>query len=306
MPLHPRFRPPHTPRWYSLARSQRRRKNHEPESHYAKKQSNRAPASRAALCTPCFKQIKRQRRRKNSQRPKRPSPLCSIDLHSTQSLAAIHNHAVILRIPILTVTRRISTFSPRNQIKFVQLWPHLSNARHFTSPAAKISAKNVFGSTRCAASCGHAYTQLGSFKCVHKSHEVAFCLMAAFLRPARSGSSTITSNGCKLIFPYGQFCAQSPQPMHQSSMMTSSELRLRIEPTGQPTMQSGSRHWRQLVATRYWSKRNPSRTSRVTPSCASAQAFTQASQRVHFCKSKINKLCASINPCERNLSIGTL
>jgi len=50
--------------------------------------------------------------------------------------------------------------------------------------------------------------------------------------------------------PYGQLRAQSPQPMHQSSMMTSSELRRRIEPTGQPTMQSGSRHWRQLVATR--------------------------------------------------------
>ena len=50
--------------------------------------------------------------------------------------------------------------------------------------------------------------------------------------------------------------------MHQSSMITSSELRRRIEPTGHPTMQSGSRHWRQEVATRYLSKRRPSRTRR--------------------------------------------
>src|SRR5580704_2036488 len=87
---------------------------------------------------------------------------------------------------------------------------------HFAGPCPSISATNVLGSTRCAASCGHAYTQLGSFKCVQRSHDVAFCLIVAFFRPARSGSSTITSNGCKLIFPYGQFCAHSPHPMHQS------------------------------------------------------------------------------------------
>src|SRR5258707_6627610 len=119
---------------------------------------------------------------------------------------------------------------------------------HFTAPAASIPAKNSRGSTRCAASCGHAYTQLGSFKCVHKSHEVAFCLITAFCRPACSGSSAITSNGCRLIFPYGQFRAHKPQPIHQSSMITSRELRRRIEPTGHPTMHSGSRHCRQLVA----------------------------------------------------------
>ena len=44
------------------------------------------------------------------------------------------------------------------------------------------------------------------------------------------------------------------------------ELRRRIDPTGQPTMQSGSLHCRQEVATRKWSKRRPSRSSRVTPS----------------------------------------
>src|SRR5215510_13217228 len=64
-----------------------------------------------------------------------------------------------------------------------------------------ISAKNFRGSTRCAASCGHAYTQLGSFKCVHKSHEVAFCLITAFFRPGCSESSASTSNGCRLMFP---------------------------------------------------------------------------------------------------------
>jgi hypothetical protein len=42
--------------------------------------------------------------------------------------------------------------------------------------------------------------------------------------------------------------------MHQSSMMISSESGWRrIEPTGQPTMQSGSRHDRQDVAIRYLS-----------------------------------------------------
>ena len=74
------------------------------------------------------------------------------------------------------------------------------------------------------------------------------------------------------MFPYGQFFAHRPQPMHQSSIITSSELRRRIAPTGQPTMHSGSRHWRHEVATRKFSKRRPSRTSRVTPSCESAQA----------------------------------
>ena len=119
-------------------------------------------------------------------------------------------------------------------------------------------------------------------------------------------SSAITLNGCILILPYGQFLAHRPQPMHQSSMITSSELRRRMEPTGQPTMHSGSRHWRQEVATRYLSKRSPSRISRVTPSCASAQARTHASQRVHFSRSSISRLCASIKPCARKLSSGTL
>ena len=83
-----------------------------------------------------------------------------------------------------------------------------------------------------------------------------------------------------LMLPYGQFLAHMPHPMHQFSMITSSELRRRMEPTGQPTMHNGSRQWRHEVATRYLSKRWPSRISRVTPSCASAQARTQASQRV--------------------------
>src|SRR5271156_2581394 len=111
-------------------------------------------------------------------------------------------------------------------------------------------AKNLRGSTRWAASCGHAYTQLGSARSVHKSHEVAFCLTIAIFRPGWPGSSAITLNGWRLIFPYGQFSAHRPQPMHQSSIITSSELRLRIEPTGHPTMHSGSKHWRHDVATR--------------------------------------------------------
>src|SRR5438552_8760096 len=60
---------------------------------------------------------------------------------------------------------------------------------HFAEPWPSMVAKNVSGSTRCAASCGQAETQLGSFKFMHRSQEVTFCLMAAFLRPVRSGSS---------------------------------------------------------------------------------------------------------------------
>ncbi len=92
--------------------------------------------------------------------------------------------------------------------------------------------------------------------------------------PAARDRAPATANGCRLRLPYGQLRTHRPQPMHQSSMMISIELRRRIEPTGQPTMHSGSRHERHDVATRYLSKRSPSRTSRVTPSCASAQART--------------------------------
>ena len=48
----------------------------------------------------------------------------------------------------------------------------------------------------------------------------------------------------------GQVVAQRAQARQQSSMMTSSELRRRMEPTGQPIMQSGARHWRQEGAMR--------------------------------------------------------
>jgi len=74
--------------------------------------------------------------------------------------------------------------------------------------------------------------------------------------------------------------------MHQSSIMTSRELRLRIEPTGQPTQAQRVAALSATRGERYWSKRKPSRMSRVMPSCASAQALTHASQRVQFCKSK--------------------
>ena len=80
----------------------------------------------------------------------------------------------------------------------------------------------------------------------------------------------LCGRSCIVMLPKGQFRAQRPQPTHQSSITVSSELRRRMEPTGQPTMQSGSRQWRQDVGMRYLSKRSPSRTSRVTPSCASA------------------------------------
>src|SRR6185437_947984 len=87
--------------------------------------------------------------------------------------------------------------------------------------------------------------------------------------------------------------------------MTSSELRRRIDPTGQPTMHSGSRHCRQEVATRKLSKRSPSRMRRVIPSCASAQALTHWSQRVQRSRSSTSRLCASMRPWRRKSSTGT-
>src|SRR5512132_783539 len=109
---------------------------------------------------------------------------------------------------------------------------------------------------------------------MHRSQPVAFLRVLAIIRDGLAGSGTSTAKGCRFRLPYGQLRTHRPQPTHQSSMMISIELRRRIEPTGQPTMHSGSRHDRHEVATRYLSKRNPSRTRRVTPSWASAHAFT--------------------------------
>src|SRR6266404_7773964 len=109
------------------------------------------------------------------------------------------------------------------------------------------SRKKTLGSTRCAASCGQAYTQLGSACSVHRSQDVAFFFTTAICRPGACGSSCITSNECILMLPYGQFRAHSPQPMHQSSMMTSFDSRLPMAATGQPIMHNGSRQERQDV-----------------------------------------------------------
>src|SRR6185312_13419813 len=117
-----------------------------------------------------------------------------------------------------------------------------------------IFAKNSVGFTRCAASCGHAYTQLGSSRSWHKSHDVALRIL-----PWSLASFPSRSNSWIVMLPYGQLFAHRPQPTHQSSIITSSELRRRIDPTGHPIMHSGSRHCRQDVATRYLSKRTPSR-----------------------------------------------
>src|SRR5207249_7356074 len=95
-----------------------------------------------------------------------------------------------------------------------------------------ILLKKSAGCTRWAASCGQAYTQLGSFWSLHKLQEVALRTMRAFLAlswpAARIASSSRTGpsalNSCRLMLPYGQLLAHRPQPMHQSSMMTSSEF----------------------------------------------------------------------------------
>src|ERR1044071_9078068 len=68
--------------------------------------------------------------------------------------------------------------------------------------------------------------------------------------------------------------------MHQSSITMSSVSLRRIEPTGQRVMQSGSMHARQLVATRKFSKRSPSRIRRVTPSLwVAARPLAQIEQQ---------------------------
>src|SRR5262249_31727419 len=137
-------------------------------------------------------------------------------------------------------------------------------------------AKNSRGSTRMAAPCGQAYTQLGSLSSVHRSQPVAFSRTTAFF-PVWPSPSIL--NGCMLMLPYGHCSAQRPHPMHQSSTMISRDPLRRMDPTGQPIMHSGSRQERQDVVTRYLSYRSPSRMSRVTPSWASAHARTQASHR---------------------------
>ena len=106
------------------------------------------------------------------------------------------------------------------------------------------------------------------------------------------------------MLPYGQFSAHLPQPMHQSSMMISREFSRRIELTGQPTMQYGSRHDRHELATRNLSNRSPSRISRVTPSWVSAQALVHSSHRVHFSRSRTSRLWAFISPWPRKSASG--
>src|SRR5947209_5483837 len=107
---------------------------------------------------------------------------------------------------------------------------------------------------RNAASCGQAYTQLGSVPpgamSLHRSQVVAFRSFATTVLPGRAGSSFFTGVSTMLMLPYGQFSAYSPQPMHQLSMRISKDPSRRIDPTGQPTMQYGSRHDRHDVATR--------------------------------------------------------
>jgi len=54
-----------------------------------------------------------------------------------------------------------------------------------------LAVKKVLGSTRRAAPCGHAYTQLGSPIPWQRSHVTALVFTTAFCRPGLSGSSSI-------------------------------------------------------------------------------------------------------------------
>src|ERR1700693_4896392 len=63
----------------------------------------------------------------------------------------------------------------------------------------------------------------------------------------------------RVVVAVGQVVGPGAHPIPQASLTISKLLRRRMEPTGQPTMHSGSLQWRQDVATRYLSRRSPSR-----------------------------------------------
>lgn len=89
-------------------------------------------------------------------------------------------------------------------------------------------------------------------------------------------------------------------------MTISFEPSRNIELTGQPTKQYGSVQERQLVATKKFSNRNPSRTNRVSPPCASAQALVHSSHRVHDSRSNTNRLWALYKPWLTKLDLPVL
>src|SRR6266851_10433778 len=87
-----------------------------------------------------------------------------------------------------------------------------SSSIYLVNPS--FSAKKLSGSTRIAAPCGQAYTHAGSLRSRLRSQVVAFSRTTAFFRPGCVSSATETVNECRLMLPYGQFLAHSPQPMH--------------------------------------------------------------------------------------------
>ena len=98
--------------------------------------------------------------------------------------------------------------------------------------------------------------------------------------------------------PYGQLRSQLPQPM-QLSLMKTSPLGARwIASGGQSFMQCGCSQWRQDVGTCSCAYVGPaSRFRRDVPSCVSAHAFSQLSQRMHRLSSISSTSVASPMPC---------
>ena len=104
-----------------------------------------------------------------------------------------------------------------------------------------------------------------------------------------------------LMLPYGQFLAHMPQPMHQSSMMTSSEFAApdrahRAADHAQRVAALAAGGGDQvLVEAQPFADQARDAIVRVG---AGAYAL---SQRVHFSRSSTSRLCASIRPWARKL-----
>src|SRR5271155_5155083 len=120
--------------------------------------------------------------REHNQRRNHPGPVCFIDLHLVHVAHAVLRAVfALLRTPARGKDPSVHTIANAARRSACAMVAHRLASVSRGVPSQR---KNSFGSTRCAASCGQAYTQLGSARSVHKSQEVAFCFTTAIWRPA--------------------------------------------------------------------------------------------------------------------------
>ena len=114
---------------------------------------------------------------------------------------------------------------------------------------------------------------------------------------SRLGGQRFGSTGAIWITPYGQLRSQLPQPMQVSSMKTSPCALRWIASGGQSFMQCGFSQCRHEVGTWMFANVGPAwRSRRDVPSCESAHAFSQLSQRMHRLSSISSTSVASPRP----------